>query len=91
VAFNFSLPPTARELIVRLEELGCVVRDLSGEIQIDDHRYVVRYVRNPENGRLWICSEYGDDERLSPSVVGSVERVLGLTTGFPSRRRRDQS
>lgn len=80
--------PTTLAVIVRLCELGCVVRNLSGDIQLEEGTYAVRYVRNPRTSGLWICSEYEDDEELGPSVIGVIEKLLGVKTGFPSRPQR---
>ena len=55
----------------------------------EDETYVVRFVRNPRTDGVWVCSEYADDEGLLPHVIGHIEKLLGVVTGFPSRSRRD--
>lgn len=68
----------------RLCELGCIERDLSGTLITDDGECRVRYLLNPVNGCFCIISDLEDDEPLFPSVIGSIERRLGLRSGFPS-------
>jgi hypothetical protein len=65
------------------------VTTLSFKIELGTGTYYVRHVRSPSRDRFLILSEYAEDERLGPSVIGSIERVLGVKTGFPCRPQRD--
>jgi hypothetical protein len=77
-------PPTLRELIKRFCDLGCVERYLSGEMVTEDGVFRVRYLLNPQTGGFIVISDLEDDEIVMPSVVGGMERRLGIRSGYPS-------
>jgi hypothetical protein len=76
--------PTLVQLRARLEELGCQLRDLSGEIVTGDGTYRVVYVVNPSNGQYVTLPLLADDDLIGQYTIANIERRLGLRTGFPS-------
>jgi hypothetical protein len=76
--------PTMLELVARLVELGCDIRNLSGEIVTLDGMASIRHAYNPRNRRFIVLPRLDDHEIVSPWVVGNVERRLGVETGFQS-------
>jgi len=71
-------------LIARLVELGCQITELSAPIVGPDGPVRVRHAVNPANSKFVILPNVPDDERLAPSMIGNIERRLGLDTGFPN-------
>jgi len=84
MAAPFGNHPTLAALVEKLESLGCTISELSGEIVGPDGPFRVRYAVNPENGKYLVLPNETDGTRLSPWIVGNVERRLGLKTGFSS-------
>ena len=74
--------PTPVTLAKRLAELGCEVRDLSGEVPSLEGGFHVRIATNPRNGRFVILPMLEESEAIAPWVIGNIERRLGLITGF---------
>jgi hypothetical protein len=79
-----SRAPTMLELVVRLAELGCDIRSLSGEIVTLDGMASIRHAYNPRNRRFMVLPMLEDHEIVSPWVVGNIKRRLGAETGFQS-------
>ncbi len=84
MAAPFGGSPTLAECIACLEELGCKITELSGDLVSEDGVFRVRYALNPANGKFVVLSDHADNDRLTPWVIGNIERRLKLITGFPS-------
>lgn len=82
MAFPFGGHATPEKLRARLKELGCDIKDLSGEIVTEDGRCRATYALNPQNGRYVVLPIIDEDELVSPWVIGNIERRLGVDTGF---------
>lgn len=76
--------PTLAQLRARLDELGCESKDLSGEIVTADGTYRVVYVVNPANRRYVTLPLLADHDLIGQYTIATIERRLGLRTGFPS-------
>lgn len=76
--------PTLMQLRARLQELGCELKDMSGEIVTASGTCRVVYVVNPSNGRYVTLPLLGDDDLIGQYTIANIERRLGLRTGFPS-------
>ncbi|MCW5695168.1 MAG: hypothetical protein KIS96_00390 [Bauldia sp.] len=74
--------PTLAELKARLEDLGCSITVLSDEITTPDGEYVVSAASH--EGRFVALPLVPDGERISPWVIGNIERRLRIKTGFAS-------
>jgi len=78
----FGANPTLSKLRERLIELGCRIKDLSGEIVTQDGSCRVQFALNPNNGKFVVLPIIDDDETVSPWIIGNIERRLGIRTGF---------
>jgi hypothetical protein len=76
--------PTLAELRDRIRELGCELKDLSGEVVTDEGSFRVVYALNPANGKFVTLPLLNDWDLLGPYTIATIERRLGLITGFPT-------
>jgi hypothetical protein len=84
MAFDFAESPKLDQLRARLLELGCQIKDLSGEFVTLEGSSRILYARNPANGRFAILPIVEQDARISPWHIGNIERRLNVITGFPT-------
>lgn len=84
MAFPFGQLPTLRQFLDKAVELGCEVIDVPGVVgpkgAVD-----ARCLVGPAPHRIpYPLPGLRDNQRLTPSLIGSIERTLGISTGFPS-------
>jgi hypothetical protein len=91
MAHPFGAIPSLGEVIEKARQLGCVVRELTGEIVGPDGPFKVRYLFNPRTQGFVILSDMPDGEPVLPTTVGHIERRLGIVTGFPSAPHPDDN
>jgi hypothetical protein len=75
--------PKLWEVLERCEKLGCVKRELTGELVTDEGVYKIYYIINVATRDFVIIDEIEDNEAVPPSFRDSLERRLGITLGFP--------
>jgi hypothetical protein len=84
MAFPFGQLPTLRQFLDAAIAQGCqetYVKGLLGPNGPIDARCLV----GPPPTRIpYPLPGIKDDDPLTPTVIGSIERTLGITTGFPS-------
>jgi hypothetical protein len=84
MAFPFGQLPTLREFLDAAIAQGCEEIEVAGVIGPNgpiDARCLV----GPPPARIpYPLPGMDDDDRMTPSLIGSIERTLGIQTGFPT-------
>jgi hypothetical protein len=83
-AFPFGQSPTLREFVDVAISKGCQVIEVPGIVGPNGAVDGRCLVGPPPNRIPYPLPGIKDDERLTPSLIGSIERTLGIQTGFPS-------
>ena len=84
MAFPFGQLPTLREFLDAAIALGCDLVEVPGVLGPNGPVDTCCLVGPPPSRIPYPLPGIEDDERLTPSLVGSIERTLGIRTGFPS-------
>jgi hypothetical protein len=85
MAFPFGQLPTLRQFLDAAIAQGCREITVAGVIGPSGRRVDARCLVGPPPARVpYPLPGLNDNQRLTPSLVGSVERALGISTGFPS-------
>jgi hypothetical protein len=84
MAQPFGGHPTFARLKERLQELNCETQKLDGTLVGPDGEKTVWFAVNKGTGAFVVLPDLPDDEHLAPSVIGNIERRLGIETGFAS-------
>lgn len=72
------------EILSLLQQMGCEVRQLPGDMQDDEgNSFSVRYVLNHENGRFVTVTDLEDDDRIPETEVETWTRRLGVEIPLP--------
>ena len=84
MAFPFGQMPTLRQFLNAAVARGCqeiLVKGVIGPNGPLDARCLV----GPPPSRIpYPLPGIGDDDYMTPTMIGSIERTLGISTGFPS-------
>jgi len=85
MAFPFGQMPTFRQFLDVAIRQGCQEVTVPGVIGPDGRRVDARCLIGPAPSRIpYPLPGLKDGQRMTPSLVGSIERTLGINTGFPS-------
>ena len=85
MAFPYGQLPTLRQFIDVAKSRGCQMTHVPGVIGPDGHAIDSRCLVGPPPTYIpYPLPGIKDDEPLTPSLIGSIERTLGIQTGFPS-------
>jgi hypothetical protein len=85
MAFPFGQLPTLRQFLDAAIALGCEEVRVPGITGPDGKPVAARCLVGPAPKRIpYPLPAMRDNQRMTPSLVGSIERTLGITTGFPS-------
>jgi hypothetical protein len=84
MAFPFGQLPTLREFLDAAIAQGCQVVEVLGVVG-PQGPIAARCLIGPPGNRIpYPLPGMADDERMTPTLIGSIERTLGISTGFPS-------
>jgi hypothetical protein len=83
MAFPFGQHPTLRQFLDAAIAQGCQEIHVTGVIGPNGPVDARCLVGPPPNRIPYPLPGIKDDERLTPTMVGSIERTLGIATGFP--------
>lgn len=72
-----------KDVLERLKDRGCTIRELPYLIDGPYGPMKVRYIYNLNTGDFVVLDEYDDDEMIAPSAIANIERRLGIDLGFP--------
>jgi hypothetical protein len=82
--YPFGRLPTLREFLAVAVALGCEVMQVPGLIG-PDGPMDARCLIGPAPNRIpYPLPGMRDDDRMTPTLIGSIERTLDINTGFPS-------
>lgn len=84
MAFPFGQLPTLREFLEAAVAHGCEVIRVPGIIGPNGPIDARCLVGPPPSRIPYPLPSIEDDDRLTPTLIGSIERTLGISTGFPS-------
>jgi hypothetical protein len=85
MAFPFGQLPTLRQFLDAAIAQGCREIAVPGIIGPDGNRVDARCLVGPPPKQIpYPLPGLKDGQRMTPSLVGSIERTLGISTGFPS-------
>jgi hypothetical protein len=85
MAFPFGQLPTLRQFLDAAIALGCEEVIVPGVTGPDGRLVDARCLVGPAPNRIpYPLPGLKDRQRMTPSLVGSIERTLGISTGFPS-------
>jgi len=85
MAFPFGQLPTLRQFLDTAIALGCELLTVPGITDADGKPIAARCLLGPAPMRIpYPLPLMRDSQRITPSLVGSIERTLHITTGFPS-------
>jgi hypothetical protein len=84
MAFPFGQLPIFREFLDAAVAQGCEVVQVPGVIGPNGPVDARCLVGPPPNRIPYPLPGMQDDDRMTPGLIGSIERTLGIKTGFPS-------
>jgi hypothetical protein len=85
MAFPFGPLPTLNEFVAVAKSMGCDLIHVTGVLGPDGQAIDSRCLVGPPPARIpYPLPGIRDDEHLTPGLIGSIERTLGIKTGFPS-------
>jgi hypothetical protein len=85
MAFPFGQLPTLRQFLDAAIAQGCREMTVPGVIGPDGRGIDARCLVGPAPARIpYPLPGLKNGDRMTPSLIGSIERTLGIKTGFPS-------
>jgi hypothetical protein len=85
MAFPFGQSPTLRQFLDVAISKGCRLIHVPGVIGPDGRAIDSRCLIGPAPNYIpYPLPGIRDDQPLNPGLIGSIERTLGIQTGFPS-------
>lgn len=85
MAAPFGPLPTLREFLDIARSLGCQVIDVPGVVGHNGDPTDARCLIGPPPSQIpYPLPRMRDTQFMTPTLIGSIERTLGIKTGFPS-------
>ncbi len=84
MAYAFGPLPTLREFLEKCTTLGCQVISVQGVIGASGPLDRRALVGPPPNQIAYPLPNMQDTQFMYPKLIGSIERTLGIRTGYPS-------